>query len=146
LCLSASMLLVALYCGIVGFQPSVVRAFIMIELYFIARIIERKPDTINIIASAGLVTLLLRPYDLFDVGFQLSYAAVFGIAILHPEIKRLFINKLPVKPTVYETLRHWCGEALSVSVAASVATLPVTVLQFNRVSIVGIVANIPIIP
>ena len=137
-----AMVCVAMYCLIVGFEPSVVRAFLMIELYFIAKLTERKPDAANIACSAAIITLLFRPFDLFDVGFQLSYTAVIGMALLYPEIKRHF---LVWKQEDHPYLTR-LAEALALSLAATIATMPVTVLQFHRLSIVGALANIPIIP
>jgi competence protein ComEC len=140
-----SMIGVAIYCLIVGLEPSVVRALIMIELYFLARIVERKPDGLNIVASAALITLLVQPYDLFDAGFQLSYSAVFGLAILYPELKRLFIpEESPLSKPITLLVRG--AELLLLSVAAAIATMPVTLLQFHRFSLVGVFANIPIVP
>jgi competence protein ComEC len=137
-----AMACVAMYCLIVGFEPSVVRAFLMIELYFIAKLTERKPDAVNIACSAAIITLLFRPFDLFDVGFQLSYTAVIGMALLYPEMKRHF---LVWKHEDHPYLTR-LAEALALSLAATIATMPVTVLQFHRLSIVGALANIPIIP
>jgi competence protein ComEC len=139
-----TMLGVLVYSAVVGFEPSVVRALIMVEVYLLARLIERRADPVNVIASAALITLLVRPFDLLDGGFQLSYAAVFGLAIFYPEIKRLW--KIENMKGRWIFIRKPLTEAFAVSLAATLATLPVTVWHFHRVSVVGSLANLPIIP
>ena len=143
--ISITMLMVLLYSAIVGFQPSVVRALLMIEFYLLAQLLERKPDPLNIVMSAAAINLLFRPYDLFDVGFQLSYAGVLGMILIAPKIGWLLLpetNTVPIKHP------HWRSmvEASALSVGASIASYPVIAAHFYRISFIGLVANIPLIP
>jgi competence protein ComEC len=152
--ISITMLMVLLYSAIVGFQPSVVRALLMIELYLLAKLLERKPDPLNIVMSAAAINLLLRPYDLFDVGFQLSYAGVLGMILIAPKILWLFglrdedgVQHMPND----RRLRHsrWVkqlGGATALSVGASMASYPVIAAHFYRISFIGLLANLPLIP
>jgi competence protein ComEC len=140
-----TMLVVLLYSAIVGFQPSVVRAAIMIELYLFAQLLERMPDPTNILFGAAALNLIVRPSDLFDAGFQLSYLAVFGLLQIAPQLKRLFI----AKPGPENTRQRWIkklGNATAVSLGASIASYPVIATHFYRVSFIGLAANLPIIP
>src|SRR5207248_2891430 len=66
-----TMLAILAYALIVGLQPSVVRALIMVEVVLFATLIERIRNPLNIVSSAALINLMLRPFDLFDAGFQL---------------------------------------------------------------------------
>jgi competence protein ComEC len=145
-----TMLGVLLYSGIVGFQPSVVRALLMIELYLVAKLMERKPDPLNILMSAAAIELLLRPSDLFDVSFQLSYAAVLGLVLIAPELKRLLIREPNVFVSRTETrgerLRRSLVESIALSLGASIASYPIIAAHFYRVSFIGLVANLPMIP
>jgi competence protein ComEC len=143
--ISITMLMVLLYSAIVGFQPSVVRALLMIELYLIAQLLERKPDPLNIVMSAAVINLLLRPYDLFDVGFQLSYAGVLGMILIAPKIGWLL---LPERDTVPVKHPRWRSivEASALSIGASIASYPVIAAHFYRISFIGLIANIPLIP
>ncbi len=143
--ISITMAMVLLYSAIVGFQPSVVRALLMIELYLIAKLLERKPDPLNIVMSAAAINLLLRPYDLFDVGFQLSYAGVLGMILIAPKIRWLL---LPERNTVPVQHPRWRSivEASALSIGASIASYPVIAAHFYRISFIGLVANIPLIP
>ncbi len=143
--LGITMLMVLLYSAIVGFQPSVVRALLMIELYLIAKLLERKPDPLNIVMSAAAINLLLRPFDLFDVGFQLSYAGVLGMILIAPKIRWLFMpqaNDLKLKRSRLQSIL----EASALSVGASMASYPVIAAHFYRISFIGLLANLPLIP
>lgn len=146
-----TMLAVFVYCAIVGWQPSVVRALFMIELYLLAILLERKPDPLNIIASAAAIELLFRPSDLFDVSFQLSYAAVLGLILIAPEIRRLMgLNDNDDILARFRLLRNRrvrrFAEAAALSLGASLASYPVIAAHFYRISLVGLVANLPAIP
>lgn len=137
------MAAVLAYSAIVGFEPSVVRALIMIEIYFLSLLIERQRDAVNIVATAAAFNLLLRPNDLFEVGFQLSYACVLGLAIVTPELRRLMF------PSRFFALPKWIRQVLDMTVlslGATIASLPIIIAQFHRVSIGGLVTNLPAIP
>ncbi len=148
--ISITMLMVLLYSAIVGFQPSVIRALLMIELYLLAQLLERKADPLNIVMSAAAINLLFRPNDLFDVGFQLSYAGVLGMILIAPRIRWLLLTGTethaptqtpPKHPQLQKTL-----EASALSIGASLASYPVIAAHFYRISFIGLLANIPLIP
>ena len=152
---SITMAMVLLYAGIVGFQPSVVRALFMIELYLLAQLLERKPDPLNIVASAAAINLLLRPYDVFDVGFQLSYAGVLGMILIAPKLRWLF--GLDEEPETLFKNRGWhrvarsrtvreLGTAAALSLGASIASYPIIATHFYRISFIGLAANLPLVP
>jgi competence protein ComEC len=148
--ISITMLMILFYSAIVGFQPSVVRALLMIELYLIAKLLERKPDPLNIVMSAAAINLLLRPYDLFDVGFQLSYAGVLGMILIAPKIRWLLLPERDMVPQMVDHPKHprWRSivEASALSIGASIASYPIIAAHFYRISFIGLVANIPLIP
>ncbi|MDP4198675.1 MAG: DNA internalization-related competence protein ComEC/Rec2 [Bacteroidota bacterium] len=149
-----TMIAVFAYAAIVGWQPSVVRALFMIELYLLALLFERKPDSLNIIASAALVELVIRPSDLFDVSFQLSYAAVLGLILIAPQIRRLLgissEDSQPHRTSIDRLMQNRSArrfaEAAALSLGATIASYPVIAAHFYRISIVGIFANLPAIP
>jgi len=149
-----TMLMVFLYSAIVGFEPSVVRALLMIELYLLALLLERKPDPLNIIASAALVELLIRPYDLFDVSFQLSYSAVLGLVLLAPKIRwllgleeeTLLQGRSAERILLQNRFSKKFLEAFALSLGASLASYPIIAAHFYRMSFIGLAANLPLIP
>ncbi|MBD3217948.1 MAG: DUF4131 domain-containing protein, partial [candidate division Zixibacteria bacterium] len=69
-------------------QPSVVRASVMISLYLLGRLAYRKVNYINILSMAAILILIFEPLMLWDVGFQLSFAATFGLVYFLPLIYR----------------------------------------------------------
>jgi competence protein ComEC len=112
---------------VVGPEPSVLRAVVVAILVLSALLLEREAAALNSLAMAALLILAARPGDLLEPGFQLSFAATLGI-ILAP---------LP---------RGWLTGALGVSVAAQIAVLPVTLVHFNQLSLIGPVANLAVVP
>jgi len=112
---------------VVGPQPSVLRAAVMAVLVLAALLLERDPSVTNSLALAALAILAVRPGDLFDPGFQLSFAATLGIVIA----------PLP---------RGVVLGALGASAAAQLAVLPITLAHFNQLSTVGLVANLGVVP
>jgi len=145
--IALSMLTILFYCLVVGLEPSVVRALIVIEFIFIARLLERKPDIGNLTAGAALVTILLHPYDLFDIGFQLSYGAVFSLVYLYPAFERLFISeKIKEAKTFILRSAHRSMQGFFGSFSVFLGLLPVFLYHFHRVSIVGLGVNILAIP
>ena len=152
--ISITMLAVLAYSAIVGFQPSVVRALLMIELYLLATLLERKPDPLNIVMSAAALNLIFRPQDLFDVGFQLSYAGVLGMVLIAPKILWLFgLTEDAVRNNLSNEKKLWnrrwfkqLASATALSIGASIVSYPVIAAHFYRISFIGLLANLPLIP
>lgn len=112
---------------VVGPSPSVLRAVVMAVLVLTALVLEREASVTNSLALAALAILAVRPGDLFDPGFQLSFAATLGIVVA----------PLP---------RGMISGALAASAAAQLAVLPVTLTHFNQLSTIGVVANLGVVP
>jgi competence protein ComEC len=112
---------------VVGPQPSVLRATLMAGLVLVALLLEREASVLNGLALAALVILAVRPADLHDPGFQLSFAATAGI-VLAP---------LP---------RNRLAAAVAVSAAAQLAVLPIGLTHFNQLSTIGVLANLGVVP
>ena len=127
------------YALITGLPPSVVRAATMGCVALLGIVGQRDIDGGNILGIAGLGLLIARPQDLFDVGFQLSFVATGGILVLYRPLRDL----MPVERGWCDT---WIAGPLAVSVAAQVTTLPFVVSYFGLVSIVGLIANLIVVP
>jgi competence protein ComEC len=127
-----------------GSQPPVVRSTIMGVVILVGMVFRKRAAIYNSIGISALVLLVLDPRQLFDPGFQLSYGAVLSIVYGYPKLNN-WIGKLPSGPS---WVRGAAGmlRLAAVSAAALLGTLPITLITFGRVSIVGIVANIAIVP
>lgn len=120
-----------LFVVITGLAPSTVRAALMFSLFIVSDIVGRSTPKLNLLAAAAIIMLVVKPMLLFDVGWQLSFSAVAGILLAMPVIDA-FRNKL--------------YQAAMVSVAATTATLPVTLTTFHRFQPYFLVANVLIVP
>ena len=69
------------YMFLIGFKPPVVRATIIIELYLLGLILQRRSNPLNLLATAALIILMINPLELFQASFQLSFVAVLSIFI-----------------------------------------------------------------
>jgi competence protein ComEC len=133
--------LIIIFCFVTRNEPSVVRATIMATLGILAYVFTKDLDLINIIAFTALVILMVNPLWLYDVGFQLSFAATTGIAYLLtkvsiPSPKR---KKWPRKIWIY------CYSTFLITLAAQLATAPVIAYHFNNFPLVSFIANLPVI-
>jgi competence protein ComEC len=126
---------IVLYSIMTGFDPPVVRAMIMGILVLLALILELRVSLLNIIGTAMLIFLLFNPKMLFDVGFQLSFAATLGIAVLYRPISGL-MRSLPA----------FIKEMISATLSAQIGVIPLLIYYFYNISLVSLIANMIIIP
>ncbi len=132
------------YMLVTGLSPSVIRATIMAAIILMAKVIERKADVFNAVAGAAVVLLLWNTNNLFDVGFQLSFAAVLSIVYFYPILIR-WINRVAERVEEIKALDYLL-KLFAVSAAAQLGTLPFTAYYFGRVSVVSLVANLLVVP
>lgn len=122
-----------------GMSPSTQRAVIMVSVGLAAMLAQKDQDLLNTLAAAALVILLVSPPALFSVSFQLSFAAVlaivYGLSCLPKHWRRAPGRLLPVVTAFF-----W------VSLLAQLGTLPLVMGYFDQVSLVGLAANILLIP
>lgn len=133
-------LLLLLYAGITGFSPSVCRASLMLWLLLYGRLWHKIKNSINLAGVAVIILLLIDPYYLYDIGFQLSFGAVFTILLLIPGIQ----NRIP-----WRYRSGWRGSLLStitLSVVVQISLFPILVYYFGEFSIAGPVANTLVLP
>ncbi len=139
-------LFIWLYCLLVGWQAPVVRASFMASVFILGRILGRKTNVLNTLGFAALVILAVNPKQLFDLGFQLSFLAVFGLVTLSP----VFIEKLALLPnekfTPKEKIIFYFKELFWVSFISQIITMPVTVQNFYIVTPLSLLANLVVVP
>ncbi len=129
--------LILIYALIAGLGASVLRAAIMGSLLLLAWIVKRAYSIVPAILLAASVMVFFRPtLLLWDVGFQLSFAATLGIVLASPLLVKKYFFKLP---------EVW-AQMLSVSLVAYVVTIPLLLFNFGTLSLIAPLANILILP
>ncbi|GGB70420.1 competence protein ComEC [Flavobacterium suaedae] len=123
---------------ITGLAASTVRAVVMLSFVSIGLYFNRNTNIFNTIAVSMLVLLLAKPNFLFDVGFQLSYAAVFAIVWMQPLYKKIRISK-------YKAVNYFI-DIVAISFVAQLGVLPLSLYYFNQFPLLFPIANIVVIP
>ena len=151
-----SILIVILYTFIAGSGISVIRASIMVALFMASSLVNREQDLYNTLALAAFLILIMSPYSLFDISFQLSFVAVVSILFLTPRLVELLPPTLTsdaMGPTRGKGLLSHFRNAprtislfFFVSLSATLGTLPLILFYFNRLSLVTLVANLIVVP
>lgn len=121
-----------------GLSPSVLRSVVMFSFIAIGNHLRRNGNIYHTLLVSILIILLFEPYFLFDVGFQLSYLALFFILWLQPLLKNIYTPK--------NKLTNYIWEALTVSFAAQIGTLPLCLYYFHQFPGLFFVTNIIILP
>ena len=138
------------YTCIAGMGMSVVRATIMAITFMMAIVLGRARDLYNTLALAAFIILIIHPHALFDISFQLSFVAVWAILFITPRLMAWFPESNPDEVSRYRimnkrTLRNMLI-FVSVSVSATLGTLPLIVYYFNRVSTIVLLSNLTVVP
>ena len=123
------------YVLLTGASPSVVRAALMAGAMLVAKLGGSRAHAASALALAALVMLLAAPSVLWDVGFQLSLLATAGLVWFGGAVER----RLPGWP-------GWIREPIALTLAAQLTTLPVILVNFERLSLVAPVANVLVVP
>lgn len=132
------IIMIWIYALISGLSPSVMRAALMFSLIAFGKSIQRDISSFNILALAALIMLVINPLQIFDVGFQLSYLAVFGILYFQPIFDSWYTAKNKIVDYIYKLF--------TVSMAAQLSTIPLTLFYFNQFPSYFWLANFLVIP
>ena len=131
---ASNVLLIVLaffYAGLTGFSSSVTRAALMASLYLLGKSFQRDVSLWNTLAASAMLILLFKPMEIFNGGFQLSFASTASLIGLGP----LFKTKMPSFPS-------FVSNPLSATLAAQVGVLPMMAGKFFLVSPVSLVMNL----
>ena len=136
-----SILIIVILWGfaiIAGLSASVVRAVTMFSLFVLAKGLNRQTNSLNTLALSAFILLLIKPEFCFDVGFQLSYAAVAAIVIIKPVLDSWIVLKNPIA--------NFFLDLLKVSVAAQLGVFPLSLFYFHQFPGLFFITNLIIIP
>jgi len=125
------------YAVMTGLGPAVFRASVMAVLVLAAALLGRERDWPTAVALAAGVLLLINPLYIHELGFQLSFAATWGILYLGPLLGGFRIRC---------SLPHWLTISLQVTLAAQLATMPLLIYHFNLISFIAPLANLLLVP
>lgn len=137
--LIAMILIIWFYAILTGLSPSVIRSAMMFTFILVGKSMNRNSNIYNTLAASILVICIsFDPLLLFEPGFQLSYMAVAGIAFIYPPISRWFYFRNKMVASIWGLI--------AVSLAAQLATFPISLFYFHQFPNYFIPANLLIIP
>lgn len=134
------------YALLTGLSPSVMRASTMFSFVIVGKILDRNTNIFNTLAVSAFFLLLTNPYLIMEVGFQLSYLAVFGIIYIQPRLYSLWYSNYSWAGKIGNWLIDKIWVLTSVSIAAQIATFPLGLLYFHQFPNYFLVSNIIVIP
>ena len=126
-----------LFIYITGFEPSVLRAVIMGIIMLLGKMLMREGDVYTTVSFAAILLLLCSPYMLFNIGFQLSFAATLSLALMHKRMKGLLSFKYLPAAVV---------DVLAATISAQLGVLPITLYYFNKLSVISLLSNLLVVP
>ncbi|AJW63744.1 ComEC family competence protein [Elizabethkingia miricola] len=134
-----SLILIWVFAVFIDYGSSVVRSCLMLTFYYVMVLLQRKPDLLHSMALSGLIILIADTQQLFDIGFQLSFLAVFGIYWLN----RPILNCLP---KARNNIHDFFLQVVSITLSAQLITLPLILYYFHQFSLVSVIANLVVVP
>jgi len=127
-----------LFSLLTGGSASVIRSAIMLSLMLISTVLKKSSNGLNTLLASAFILLVNNPCILYDLGFQLSYAAVLSILLFDPIIKKLvYVKHVALK-------KGW--EMISITLAAQILTTPISIFYFHQFPILFLFTNLVAIP
>jgi len=126
-----------LFLFITGFSPSVARAVIMAVIILVGQLLKRETEIFTSISFALILLLIYNPYTLFDIGFQLSFAATLSLVLFYKYIK----SKLDFK-----FLPSLVSDVLAATISAQLGVVLISAMYFNKISIISLISNLLVVP
>jgi competence protein ComEC len=136
------IILTGAFVFLTGMQPPAVRSGIMAVVFVFAITIQRKANLLNVLFFTGLIMIIIDPVLIKNLGFQLSFLTILGIALFNKAIK----NKLELIYPKAGKSTSYLLESISVGLSASIAISIVISVNFGYFSFVSIVANLMVVP
>ena len=136
------------YAWLTGMTPSVVRAVLMVTIFEIGRMVYRQAFSLNTIAAAAVLILIVNPKDLWSVSFQLSFAATAAIVVLMGGFSPIYRNSgiSRYRDRVWGKVFQYFAGIVMVSIAAQLGTLPITMYYFGQISNYFLLTNLIVLP
>ena len=144
--LLASVPAAVLYAAIVGFSPSVIRAAVLLIFWAVSFQFKLERDSLTAFAGALLLLVLWNPFSCLSAGLLLSFAATLGLMLLSAPLNEIFTKQIKTirRKPVKRVLRY-AADTISATLAATLFTLPLTILLFDTVPLLGLLSNLLIL-
>ena len=136
------LLILWTYVVLVGMSSSVVRSAVMLTIYSFVTLLNRDRLSVNTLALTAIIMLISNPYNLYDIGFQLSFISVWAILLFYPLIYEL----IPLKQKKSLVIVRWLWGMIAVSLAAQLGTAPLIAYYFGRISTVFAFSSLIAVP
>ena len=135
------------FMALTEFTPSVTRSCIMVILQLLASILFRKSDTYQNLAMSSFIILLINPYALLEIGFQLSFGGTIGIVVFSKKLQRMKDDTKKEKFTskrgvLVEKTLHKVKEMCMVTLSANLVIIPIMMYHFNTISLTFFISNL----
>jgi competence protein ComEC len=138
-----TLALIWLYILVAGAPPSAIRAGVVATLVLAAGSLGRQVSSLHFMTTMLAAVLAYNPLLVYNTGFQLSVAAVFGILLLRKPLKAL-VERTLLRP--FKKPPEMLSNLISVSLAAQTATTPIVAASFDEVSVIGVLTNLLAVP
>ena len=128
-----------MYAFFTGFSPPVLRAVSFFTYYLIGNVFFGRPlKLLHVLLVVGLVQLLVNPFSMKDIGFQLSYLAVLGLSLILPLLKQYYED--------YPFWIQWILDAFAISISSTMTTYPLILYYFHQFSVWFLLGNLLLLP
>lgn len=117
-----------------GLKVSAIRAAIMMGIYLLSYIINRKAHPLNTLSVCSLIMALANPYIIADASFVLSLCGVFSVSVFAPSVCRALNVKNKLATSILTAVCAWLG------------SMPALAIYFNELSLVSVFANLVLVP
>ncbi len=130
------------FCIISGFTPSVIRSSIMTACALFAPLVKRRADSFNSLGLAVTVLLILNPYTVQSISFQLSVTATVGVLLSVPTTNKIFTRFKDIQIKQAKSLVIYLLSSIVISLFSGLFTLPVSAYHFGVTALLSPIANI----
>ncbi len=140
-----------------GARPSAIRACLMLLIYYLSYVINRKSNILSTVAISAFIILVVNPIELFDLGFIFSFATVLGLILLFPPIYEIITTEKKIDENDFIPPPHdeksfkkkivsFVAIIFVVSLVAWLVSMPLTIYFFNRIVFIAPVVNVFVVP
>lgn len=133
------LIIISIFCNLVGNSESIVRATIMTVLYILAELLNRKSDSLTNLSIASLIILVINPYSILNLSFLLSLGGTLGILLFYNIIIKFFYY---IKILNKNKFTKYIQQSISLSISANIVIFPIIVIYYHKFSYIFIISNI----